>query len=1573
MKRKLLITLVFTLLIFKGQAQVQAEQYIEGPMVGAVTSGETSVNFILKKGNEANSYYVALENITHSTILQATETKEFCLGDNCTYTAVFNNLTPNEDYRAVLYKNTLEIERSQTDIKVPDNIVTDFSFLTGSGAKLYPSGDARHVREDVYEQMATESVDFMVWLGDNIYLPYNDLTPQAIYDSYLYHKMESVKRKDFMKHFFHFGIWDDHDMGYDNATSDFPEKIFSTKMYKMFWPSSGYEVQDGAGTYGTYTYEDADFFLTDVRTYKTRYIHLGETQLTWLKEELLNSTATFKFIEIGAPVVYPWTAASQETSFFQTGERDELFDFIYENDIAGVIFLSGDKHKSYFGAYNPTCNATYPIYEFMCSAMSSNSSTSTYKSADLFSQIVSTNNYGLIDITGTVGNRVCTMTAKDIDGVVLYTMDINENELHTSSTPDLDPDNFINAQYDFTGNVNDSSGNNYNATLNGSTITTDRWNDNNQAYLFDNYPETISIPNAVLDGKSDFSISFWIKPTSDNSNGLLSGSSSTIGNEILIFLGSTNKISFNIKNTSISIHSGIDLNVWNHIAVSRNGTTGDALIFVNGEIEARGVLPTGNLEIVSLLLGNDQDGAGGGNLDPNQQYKGIFDDVVFYDETLCQLQIEELYNNDFKKVVAVTDDVICEEGAVAYEVTGATNGEYKWYKTREGNSLMSNTNAVLNTTITEGTTYWVAADNHWRDSKRTPVTIEVAPVVYDDIEGLTYPSSIFSWYKFDGNATDFTGTNSDGIVTGPILTTDRHGDPNKAYKFTNYEDLITLPSEILDGAEEVTVSFWIKTSESGFGILSAASSLAGNELLIYLNAANGFNIHMNEKRKIFSSPIINDNQWHHVLFSADCKNGQGVLFLDGEKAVTKNSYFGSGELEVPSGAFILGNDQDTPGGGGLSTSQQFVGDLDDLKIYRRALSEEEAIAIYNDSSKYQESFTFNWNSLEICDGENYKINFESTQKNIDYYLIDSSDTVVADGVIDNENVSFSVQINADETFHIIAKNSFNCEKEFDVQFDVVVTSSPCPCEFYKGVITETTFTAGEWSNGLPTKSIKTVFDDDFTITSSFNTCECQVNTGKTLTINADSYLAVENNIVNNGTILVANHASVVQYKNDATVTGSGAYQTTVKTGVLNDPRYVYFSSPTSTDTMNIFSSWGATNRMFEYNETGLSWAFVSTNHTMVPGTGYIVRPTQAAIDNDSPDTNVFTTNYLGAFTNGEVTHTLHYDPATGDNDNILTGNPYPSAMGSAALLSANPEANAFHFWAHTTATDWSSEEYQVWNASGSTTGAPETISTGQGFFVSANAIGDFTFTNDLRLTGDNDTFLRLSNDLDKVWLNLTSDTNVRSQILIAFNPLCTDFFDNQYDAKRFSSDNSISLASNGVGRETLNLAIQTRGELTEETVIPLKILVNDSNVDSLTLSIDHLENLTDWNIYLKDNELNMFHNLRLSNYTFPIESIDEISNRYKLVFARNNALSINDINNKDYLKVAHKDSFFELSSNQSITEVGVYNLLGQLLVAHNENSTIVDIPNNDYPIGSVLFLKVTLSNGVTMTKKVVKL
>lgn len=73
----------------------------------------------------------------------------------------------------------------------------------------------------------------------------------------------------------------------------------------------------------------------------------------------------------------------------------------------------------------------------------------------------------------------------------------------------------IRAWYKFDGNANDSSGNAYNGTVTGATLTTDKWGNTNSAYQFTGAStDEISFPTSMgFFGTSDFSIELFYQIT----------------------------------------------------------------------------------------------------------------------------------------------------------------------------------------------------------------------------------------------------------------------------------------------------------------------------------------------------------------------------------------------------------------------------------------------------------------------------------------------------------------------------------------------------------------------------------------------------------------------------------------------------------------------------------------------------------------------------------------------------------------------------------------------------------------------------------------------------------------------------------------------------------------------------------------------------------------------------------------------------------------------------------------------------------------------------------------------------
>lgn len=72
------------------------------------------------------------------------------------------------------------------------------------------------------------------------------------------------------------------------------------------------------------------------------------------------------------------------------------------------------------------------------------------------------------------------------------------------------PTNGLIAYYPFTGNANDLSGNSNNGTVNGATLTTDRFSNANSAYHFNGSSNYISVNNSATFPQTAISICYWL-------------------------------------------------------------------------------------------------------------------------------------------------------------------------------------------------------------------------------------------------------------------------------------------------------------------------------------------------------------------------------------------------------------------------------------------------------------------------------------------------------------------------------------------------------------------------------------------------------------------------------------------------------------------------------------------------------------------------------------------------------------------------------------------------------------------------------------------------------------------------------------------------------------------------------------------------------------------------------------------------------------------------------------------------------------------------------------------------------
>ena len=126
------------------------------------------------------------------------------------------------------------------------------------------------------------------------------------------------------------------------------------------------------GCWFDFSYGDVDFFMLDTR-YNREYPKnkdasmLGQLQKKWLLTKLKSSTATFKVIASSVPWAKNTKPGSRDTWDGYDNEREEIFAFIENNKIEGVILISADRHRS--DAWKIERPEAYTMYDFMSSKL----------------------------------------------------------------------------------------------------------------------------------------------------------------------------------------------------------------------------------------------------------------------------------------------------------------------------------------------------------------------------------------------------------------------------------------------------------------------------------------------------------------------------------------------------------------------------------------------------------------------------------------------------------------------------------------------------------------------------------------------------------------------------------------------------------------------------------------------------------------------------------------------------------------------------------------------------------------------------------------------------------------------------------------------------------------------------------------------------------------------------------------------------------------------------------------------------------------------------------------------------
>lgn len=224
-----------------------------------------------------------------------------------------------------------------------------------------------------------------------------------------------------------------------------------------------------------------------------------------------------------------------------------------------------------------------------------------------------------------------------------------------AQVPSYVPSNGLVGYWPFSGNANDQSGNGFNGTVSGATLTTDRFNNLNSAYNFDGIDDRIFINSSIFDNGSSFTFSGWYflntnsNPNNGNNSHIIFNTSPHNGlgfdlnwgssNKYSIFLGSgTPSTSWNILFNSQS-NQNIEIQTWKFVTLVKSLNT--YTLYINGVIDQTWVT---NNSVQSYLYKLYF-----GGCDPiisNEVLNGKLDDIGIWNRALTQQEITNLYNTN---------------------------------------------------------------------------------------------------------------------------------------------------------------------------------------------------------------------------------------------------------------------------------------------------------------------------------------------------------------------------------------------------------------------------------------------------------------------------------------------------------------------------------------------------------------------------------------------------------------------------------------------------------------------------------------------------------------------------------------------------------------------------------------------------------------------------------------------------------------------------------------------------------------------------------------------------------------
>ena len=346
-----------------GQTQQALASATEVALVGGVTTNSAKVGFRTDAAASVQVEYATNPNFNNSTTTSAVSTSS---SDDFTGVIALSGLASNQGhwYRLVV----------DGVVQDPGFVQKFATFPTSGDCTFAVFADVANADRNaiVYQRGKDDGALFALQIGDM-----DHGNPSTLAESRAMHRDNrdpaKVHGEDFAKQILSkmgvAHVWDDHDYCDDDEDKNCSSKSTAMQAYNEYWP--GYDRPNPTdGVYHSFVCPNVEVFMLDTRfqrdpntdTDDSNKSMLGDTQKTWLKNALQNSTATWKVVV--SSVTANLDARPSSNDHWMGGfttEAQEMADFLVDENITNVVMVSADIHTG--GAVDDGTNNGWGIPE----------------------------------------------------------------------------------------------------------------------------------------------------------------------------------------------------------------------------------------------------------------------------------------------------------------------------------------------------------------------------------------------------------------------------------------------------------------------------------------------------------------------------------------------------------------------------------------------------------------------------------------------------------------------------------------------------------------------------------------------------------------------------------------------------------------------------------------------------------------------------------------------------------------------------------------------------------------------------------------------------------------------------------------------------------------------------------------------------------------------------------------------------------------------------------------------------------------------------------------------------------